>query len=311
MTTAALVPRVARGVAAANGTALTIAEFAEAEAQIARWGREGDMAALTEARARSDAAQVYARRNEYTSAAIQYAQLKLHCEARIGRLDRELTPKLPRRPPPLELGDIRIDPWMRKYWRALGIVEERGMLNDFLESLGDVTWRDVRTEISKRGLVWVACAPLREAVKASPMQPHEIAKAASMASSNFHDALRQGRVGWPIGVRIAIAVGLDPLTLPPEPSPRQPGRQAEWARKRRETEAALARDRERTKIRRALRTASKPLADAYAMAERMQDVLGQAHREATDRQAREHLARAGQHYRAMRDEIVHALGITT
>jgi len=45
------------------------------------------------------------------------------------------------------------------------------------------------------------------------------------------------------------------------------------------------------------------------MGESFQDVLGQAHREEDDREAREAWARAGEHYRKMRDEIVRALGV--
>lgn len=52
------------------------------------------------------------------------------------------------------------------------------------------------------------------------------------------------------------------------------------------------------------------IAEAYAMAERMQDVLGRAHAEATDLEARRALSLAGEHYRKMRDEIVRALGVT-
>jgi predicted transcriptional regulator len=51
------------------------------------------------------------------------------------------------------------------------------------------------------------------------------------------------------------------------------------------------------------------LAEAYAMAERLDDVLGQAHREATEKEARRDLARAHEFQRAMRDMIVRSLGV--
>lgn len=84
---------------------------------------------------------------------------------------------------------------------------------------------------------------------------------------------------------------------------------------RRMRENAQRRTRERQEVRlaaerRAAKRASKPLADAYAMAEKMQDVLGQAHAEAPDSEARRALAVAGEHYRKMRDEIVRALGVS-
>lgn len=89
---------------------------------------------------------------------------------------------------------------------------------------------------------------------------------------------------------------------------REASRQAErerYRRRREEREQARA-----AKIKRAARKAGGSIAEAYAMAEKMQDVLGQAHAEATDREAREALGKAGQHYRKMRDEIVRALGVS-
>lgn len=59
---------------------------------------------------------------------------------------------------------------------------------------------------------------------------------------------------------------------------------------------------------RAVRTSNAALAEAYAMAERIQDVLAQAQRETTSSETRAALAGAGEHYRRMRDEIVRALG---
>lgn len=71
------------------------------------------------------------------------------------------------------------------------------------------------------------------------------------------------------------------------------------------------REREREQqIKLAVKKAGAVDAEAYAMAERFQDVLGQAHREASDREKRRHYACAGEHYRRMRDEIVRALGVT-
>lgn len=72
-------------------------------------------------------------------------------------------------------------------------------------------------------------------------------------------------------------------------------------RKKREREA---------QIKQAVRKAGAALAEAYAMAERMQDVIAQAEQEATSRETRAALLEAGEHYRKMRDEIVRALGVS-
>jgi DNA-binding transcriptional ArsR family regulator len=85
---------------------------------------------------------------------------------------------------------------------------------------------------------------------------------------------------------------------------------ARLAAKKRRAERRAEREREKQReIKRAARRAGSGLAEAYAMAERMQDVIGRAHAEATDREVRASLARAGEHYRRMRDDIVRALGV--
>jgi transposase len=81
--------------------------------------------------------------------------------------------------------------------------------------------------------------------------------------------------------------------------------------KRRIRAERLLREQERDRaIRQAVKKAGAAVQEAWAMAERMQDVLAQAQRETTDREAREALSKAGVHYRKMRDEIVKALGVT-
>lgn len=73
--------------------------------------------------------------------------------------------------------------------------------------------------------------------------------------------------------------------------------------------ASLAHDPEpERRAKRTVRKAGGAIAEAWAMSERMQDVLGQAHREAEDMDARRALSEAGTHYRRMRDEVVRALG---
>lgn len=72
---------------------------------------------------------------------------------------------------------------------------------------------------------------------------------------------------------------------------------------------AAERDRRaRASLERAARAAGTAMSQLYADAERMQDVIGRAHSETSDSAVRAALARAGEHYRRMRDEIVKALG---
>jgi predicted transcriptional regulator len=72
---------------------------------------------------------------------------------------------------------------------------------------------------------------------------------------------------------------------------------------------ALKKQEQERAVRRAINKTGGALAEAYSLAERMDDVLGQAHREATEAEARRELARAHEFHRAMRDSIVRGLGV--
>lgn len=81
--------------------------------------------------------------------------------------------------------------------------------------------------------------------------------------------------------------------------------------KRRIRADRLLREQEREQaIRRAVRKKGGAIAKLYADAERTQDDIAQAQREATDSEARRDLAEAGALHRRYRDKIVRALGIT-
>jgi transposase-like protein len=73
---------------------------------------------------------------------------------------------------------------------------------------------------------------------------------------------------------------------------------------------ALRHQEQRRAIKRAVTKEGGALAEAYSMAERLDDVLGQASREATDPEARRELAKAHELHRAMRDAIVRGLGVS-
>lgn len=83
----------------------------------------------------------------------------------------------------------------------------------------------------------------------------------------------------------------------------------EAAARRRAADRALREAERAVEIKRAVRKAGAATAEAWSMAERFQDVIAQAHDETQDSEARAALARAGEHYRKMRDEIVRALGV--
>ncbi len=106
----------------------------------------------------------------------------------------------------------------------------------------------------------------------------------------------------------AAALGIAKSTVHRYVTPGQAEKQREAGRRskarKRAAEVALREKRARE----AARKLKGARYEAYAMAERMQDVLGQAHDESTDRQARGDWAIAGEHYRKMRDAIVRAVG---
>jgi transposase len=73
--------------------------------------------------------------------------------------------------------------------------------------------------------------------------------------------------------------------------------------------AALRKQEQDAEIRRVVKKKGGAIAEAYAMAERLNDVLGQAHAEAEDAEARRDLSAAHELQRGMRDRIVRALGV--
>lgn len=109
---------------------------------------------------------------------------------------------------------------------------------------------------------------------------------------------------------ISCRLGVSQPTLVRWLDPNVAARDAQRRERQRLAREAWVADQRERKIKRAVRKAGGAIAEAYALAERMQDVLGQAHREATDTSARVALSNAGTHYRKMRDEIVSALGVS-
>jgi hypothetical protein len=93
-----------------------------------------------------------------------------------------------------------------------------------------------------------------------------------------------------------------------DPNARQRARAS--SKRLRDAHAALQQQRREQEFKRAVRRAGAATAEAWSMAERMQDVLAQAQRETNDRDARRALSEASVHYRKMRDEIVRALGVS-
>jgi hypothetical protein len=81
------------------------------------------------------------------------------------------------------------------------------------------------------------------------------------------------------------------------------------AARRRAERRALKEQKRRRATKRAVRKAGAATQEAYAMAERFQDVIAQAQREGDDPERSQALAAAAEHFRKGRDEIVRALGV--
>lgn len=101
-----------------------------------------------------------------------------------------------------------------------------------------------------------------------------------------------------LGVSIrTVRVWVDPPAITAEKAARKLQRRREKAALRREEARAAA------------RIAGGARNEAYAMAERFQDVIAQAQREAPTREERAAFARAAEHARAMRDDVVRGFGL--
>jgi transposase len=112
---------------------------------------------------------------------------------------------------------------------------------------------------------------------------------------------------------IAEELGVSPATATRWADPKKEKRYREITAasgaKRKAAARALEREQREKAIKQAVRKSGAALSEAYAMAERMQDVIAQAHRESNDPEVREALSMAGTHHRRMRDQIVLALGV--
>lgn len=82
----------------------------------------------------------------------------------------------------------------------------------------------------------------------------------------------------------------------------------EAQRERRREQAKERAAAEERRLKRIAKGAGGGIAEAYSLAERMQDALAAAEREASKPEVKAALVEAGAHYRRMRDEIVRALG---
>lgn len=107
---------------------------------------------------------------------------------------------------------------------------------------------------------------------------------------------------------VAELLGISTVTInrweDPDYARRSALRSKHYNAQRRSERKALKEQEQRLRIKHAIQKAGGARAELYTMAERMQDILAQAHREASDREARQAFSLAGEHYRKMRDEIV-------
>lgn len=314
----------------ANGREAAIEAIQDAEVQLERLVERGDVDSLHEIAVRAGAARMYEDRNGFIEMANRYARLKVLDETAIGAIDLTEHPILGSKRdqhPPLVVGETVVGAYNRDLWRVFAITHERGLLVSLLEEIlsepgGELTSNRLMREMRRRGTAWASPRVLRqrfdELAEAEGLTRKELSRRSGLdvgsvrRITNPNNAQAGDRVSWLRIKPIAEAMGLDPAdasTVPPAPLSDVSNK----SRRRRDREAreALKRQRQEKAIKQAVRKAGAATAEAWAMAERLQDVLAQAQRETTDNEARRALSLAGEHYRLMRDKIVLALGVTT
>lgn len=300
----------------------TADDFERAAQTIEAICKAGDAESLYAASGVSAAAAVYHARNEHKGIADGYLRLRVLAEAALGEIDIYERPdarQSPRSPnyEPLVIGRVQIPAQTAYQWRTLGIAQMRGLLTPIIdELLADNAAFDtpLRQAISRSGALWVPARPLREAFKRSGLTVAEVARRLGLSHGRVSVTLNSlFRVKFLSARQYTELLGVDIMALPPVPNALskedQRRRRVEVERRKNAMRAALNEKEQNQAIKRAVRKAGGAMAELYASTERMQDVLGQAHREATDSEARVALSLAGEHYRAMRDEIVRALGV--
>ncbi len=188
-------------------------------------------------------------------------------------------------------------------------------------------WVDRNVEVSRaRAQVYMRLAVHRSVLDASLSVTGAVATLAGLPSVGqggryppVREEVRQAACqlraeGQPVSViaeRFGVSIGTIYRWV--DPAARERAVTAARLAHRRQGVALIAlREQERQReIKRAVRKAGAAVAELYAMTERQQDVIAQAHRETTDTEARRELSLIGEDHRRMRDRIVRVLGITT
>lgn len=309
-------------VPASNGVLPTAEDFAQAREALEALVERGDAEEIFEGSICAGAARLYHERNRHTQTANQYARLKILAEAGLGILDIRVSQPGKRMKEPYRIGDEVIPLSRAREWRTFGVAHMRGMLDPLLDRLEadpdeTLSTHKVMRACTEKGVLWASIEPLREAFDRSSLSLTEVARRVGHGHAAVSHMLSRGKRQdgyhrWDTVAPICEVLGYNPRDLPSDARPdKMRIRQAHAAKERaRMARQALADQRREQAIKQAVRKAGGAISDLYAMAERMQDVLAYAQREATDREAREALSLAGEHHRKMRDEIVRALGVS-
>lgn len=302
----------------------TAEDFANARCALDELVERGDAKSIFEGSTTARAAQLFHERNGHKQIANQFARLKILAEAGLGILDRRINPNLSWKPKvDRDIGGVVVSHAVARQWRVFAIAQIREMLDDTLDELEanpdeTLSSTNVFLVLCGKGVMWAPIEPVGEAFDRCGWSKSELARRAGVNHNAINHHLdrpsrRDKYILWETAARLYEALGCDPVDLPPDLRPaRRRNQNIRVAQKRHRLAHKALQDQERQRAaKRAAWKARGAIKDLYAATEKMQDTLGQAHGEATDREAREALSLAGEHYRKMRDEIYRALAVST
>ena len=180
-----------------------------------------DENALHNLRNQADAVRLYEQRSKNLESANHFARLKLLAEAGLGELSLGRDPALPTGTP------IAV-----RNWRTVAIGHKRGVLTStcdaFVATGRTITTTRVARTLERKGWTYIDAEAIQKViddrVAHDQISRAQLARQLGFYPTEFYPRKNLHRRQWPQGVRLATALGVDPVSFPPKASRRRPRR---------------------------------------------------------------------------------------
>jgi hypothetical protein len=213
-----------------------------AEASIASLVEAREAEELSEVRSAADAQRLFEERSGAGERMLVFTKIKLLAEAGLGALTFIDYPALRadfKYPDGVKVGKEKIPPSTARRWRTLAHAQERGLLLGIIDELAahdqPLGTGNVADECGRRGVAGVQAKTLvkilRDKAKLSNVTLGHLAHQVGIPQKMLYE--KQRIVRWENAKRLAEALDVDPLILPPARQKRTTKRQRLWLRRER------------------------------------------------------------------------------